>query len=88
MPAKQMLSRTIITLNDDSGSVNSGNRKLKLLRRIILSGVLSAVLLLIVILTLPKTVLSISSLIEYSMIVALVIFLFILLLRFFGILFL
>jgi cellulose synthase/poly-beta-1,6-N-acetylglucosamine synthase-like glycosyltransferase len=88
MPAKQMLSRTIITLNDDSGSVNSGNRKLKLLRRIILSGVLSAVLLLIVILTLPKTVLSISSLIEYSMIVALVIFLFILLLRFFGILYL
>jgi cellulose synthase/poly-beta-1,6-N-acetylglucosamine synthase-like glycosyltransferase len=88
MSAQQKLSRTIVNIEDDSTSINTGNRKLKLLRRILLSGVLTAILILIIIFTLPQTVLSVSSLIEYSTIVALVIFLFILLLRFFGILFL
>jgi len=58
----------------------------KLLRRIILSGSISFFLIIIVLYTIPKTVLSTSSLIEYSTIVALVIFLFILLVRYFGIL--
>ncbi|MBT8392381.1 MAG: glycosyltransferase family 2 protein [Ignavibacteriaceae bacterium] len=65
-------------------SVNGKERKI--LRRILLSGIASIVLLLIIIYTLPKTVLTTSSLIEYATIVALVIFLFILLIRYFGIL--
>lgn len=50
------------------------------------SGIASSILILIIALTLPRTILSISSLIEYATIVALVIFLFVLLLRYFGIL--
>lgn len=59
----------------------------KLIKRIIFSGIISIILLLVIYFTLPLTVLTISSLIEYATIVALVIFLFILLIRYFGILF-
>lgn len=59
----------------------------KLIKRIIFSGIISIILLLVIYYTLPLTVLTISSLIEYATIVALVIFLFILLIRYFGILF-
>jgi len=59
----------------------------KLIRRIIISAIISIILLLIIYYTLPLTVLTISSLIEYATIIALVIFLFILLIRYFGILF-
>ena len=58
----------------------------KYLRRILVSGVLSAILLYIIIYTLPYTILSVSSLLEYAAIVALVIFLFVLLVRYFAIL--
>jgi len=56
------------------------------LRRILISGFLSLILLAIVIYTLPKTILSVSSLLEYSIIVSLVLFLIILLVRYFIIL--
>ena len=59
----------------------------KLIKRIIFSGIISIILLLVIYYTLPLTVLTISSLIEYATIVALVIFLLILLIRYFGILF-
>ncbi|HEY6625595.1 MAG TPA: glycosyltransferase [Ignavibacteriaceae bacterium] len=59
----------------------------KLIKRIIFSVIISIILLLVIYYTLPFTVLTISSLIEYATIVALVIFLFILLIRYFGILF-
>ena len=88
MNVQQNLKRTVINIDDEFISYEVNNRQGKMLRRIALSGVLSVILLLIIVFTLPKTVLSFSSLIEYSTIVALVIFLFILLLRFFGILFL
>src|SRR4030067_1933134 len=58
------------------------------LRRIIISGLLSVFLLFIIIYTLPKTILSVTSLLEYSIIVSLVLFLIILLVRYFVILFL
>ena len=58
----------------------------KYLRRIISSGLLSLLLIMLIIYTLPYTILSVSSLIEYSLIVALVIFLVVLLLRYFTIL--
>ena len=56
------------------------------LRRILVSGSLSIILLAIIIYTLPKTILSVSSLLEYSIIVSLVLFLIILLVRYFVIL--
>ncbi len=56
------------------------------LRRILMSGSLSIILLAIIIYTLPKTILSVSSLLEYSIIVSLVLFLIILLVRYFVIL--
>lgn len=56
-------------------------------RRILISGLLSLLLLLIIIYTLPKTILTVASLIEYSIIVSLVLFLVILLVRYFMILF-
>lgn len=58
------------------------------LRRIMISGLLSFILLFIIIYTLPKTILSVTSLLEYSIIVSLVLFLIILLVRYFVILFL
>ena len=57
-------------------------------RRILISGLLSILFLLIIIITLPQTILSVNTLLEYSIIVSLVLFLIILLLRYFIILFL
>ncbi len=57
------------------------------LRTIIISGVFSVLLIITIILTLPLTVLSWSGLFVYSSIVSLVIFLFILLIRYFATLF-
>lgn len=58
----------------------------KYLRRIIISGSLSIILLLIIYYTLPMTILSVSSLIEYSVIVALMMFMLVLLIRYFSLL--
>ena len=63
---------------------NEGGEKL---RTIIISGVLSLLLIITIIFTLPFTVLSWSGLFVYSSIVSLVIFLFILLIRYFATLF-
>lgn len=57
------------------------------LRSIFISGFLSLVLLITIIITMPLTILTWSGLFVYSSIVSLVIFLFILLIRYFGILF-
>ncbi len=69
----------------NNGSTRNNLGK-KYLRRILVSGILSAILLYIIIYTLPYTFLSVSSLLEYAAIVALVIFLFVLLVRYFAIL--
>jgi len=58
----------------------------KYLRRIIISGILSIILILVIYYTLPLTVLSFSSLVEYSVIVSLMMFMLILLVRYFSLL--
>jgi biofilm PGA synthesis N-glycosyltransferase PgaC len=83
---KQKLNRTPIIVENNGNSTHPENPKKKYFRRILISGIASIILILVIAFTLPRTVLSISSLIEYSTIVALVIFLFVLLIRYFGIL--
>ncbi len=86
MKTNQEVKKSIITLDNreklESQQVDPQN----LLRRIILSGITSLALVILIVFTLPRTVLDFSSLIEYTTIVALVIFLFILLFRYFTIL--
>jgi cellulose synthase/poly-beta-1,6-N-acetylglucosamine synthase-like glycosyltransferase len=82
---QQIIKDTLILKNREPYSLNE-NKKGKYLRRIFFSGLLSIVLICIIIYTLPLTVLSYNSLIEYAIIDALVIFLFILLIRYFAIL--
>ena len=82
---QQIIKDTLILKNREPYSLNE-NKKSKYLRRIFFSGLLSIILICIIIYTLPLTVLSYNSLIEYAIIDALVIFLFILLIRYFAIL--
>ncbi len=63
------------------------NQATEKIRTIIISGVLSLLLIIVIFITLPLTVLSWSGLFVYSSIVSLVIFLFILLIRYFATLF-
>ncbi len=87
MQKKQPIKRTPIVLkNIQDRQQNEKNSEGKLIRRILVSGLLSLVLLLIIIYTMPKTILNTTSLLEYATIVALIIFLFVLLFRYFAIL--
>ncbi len=86
MQMNKKLVRTPIIVDNNGISNIRENLKRKYFRRILLSGIFSFILVMVIIFTLPETVLSISSLLEYATIVALVIFLFVLLLRYFGIL--
>jgi cellulose synthase/poly-beta-1,6-N-acetylglucosamine synthase-like glycosyltransferase len=79
-------SKYLISFRNENLPESENGKERKILRRILLSGISSIILLIIIIYTLPKTVLTTSSLIEYATIVALVFFLFILLIRYFGIL--
>lgn len=76
----------LIDKEHENGSVKDTGKLY--LRRMIISGLLSFIFLFIIVYTLPKTILSVTSLLEYSIIVSLVIFLMILLVRYFIILFL
>lgn len=86
MQLNQKIRKTKIVLENPNESIDKAMTEGKLIRRIIVSGLLSIVFLFIIIYTLPYTVLSVTSLVEYATIVSLVIFLFILLLRYFSIL--
>jgi cellulose synthase/poly-beta-1,6-N-acetylglucosamine synthase-like glycosyltransferase len=86
MCVKEKNDKFLISFTGKQSPESVNGKKRKILFRILLSGIISIILLLIIIFTLPKTVLTTSSLIEYATIVALVIFLFILLIRYFGIL--
>ena len=86
MRKNQKLNRTPIIVDNNGNSNLKENLNKKFSKRIFISGIASFILLLIIIFTLPRTILSVSSLIEYATIVAMVIFLFVLLLRYFGIL--
>ncbi len=86
MQTKQPVKRASIVLKNVEDHQNDQNTEGKLIKRIVVSGFLSLVLIMIILYTMPKTVLSTSSLLEYATIVALVIFLFVLLFRYFAIL--
>jgi poly-beta-1,6-N-acetyl-D-glucosamine synthase len=83
---EKKIVRTPLILDNNGASGGKENFKRKYFRRIFISGLFSLLLLAIIVYTLPRTILSVSSLIEYATIVALVIFLFVLLIRYFGIL--
>ena len=76
-----------IALDNREVKPPSRNLGAEKVRMILISGFISLVLILTIIFTLPLTVLTWSGLFVYSSIVSLVIFLFILLIRYFGILF-
>lgn len=86
MKINQETIKSLVDYRDNVSPESENGKEWKLLKRILLSGLTSLILILIIFNTLPKTVLNASSLIEYSTIVALVIFLFFLLVRYFGIL--
>lgn len=80
------IKRRLIRLSPSAENNSTYNRKSRIIRRLLVSGLASLFLIFVIIYTLPMTVLSISSLFEYAIIVAMVVFLLILLLRYFGIL--
>jgi len=86
MKLNQIVKRAIITISNHDEEKKGINLEQKYLRRILISGIISLLLILIIAYTLPYTVLSFRALLEYATIVALVIFLFILLVRYFAIL--
>lgn len=86
METNPVIDRAIVTISNREDEKKGENLGQKYLRRILVSGIISLILILIIAYTLPYTVLSFSALLEYSTIVALVIFLFILLIRYFAIL--
>ena len=86
MNIKSNIRRSAIELTQSEGIQSAGNRKSSIIRKIFISGIFSLLLLSVIIYTLPMTVLTVSSLLEYAIIVTLVIFLLILLIRYFGIL--
>ncbi|MFO7446199.1 MAG: glycosyltransferase [Ignavibacteriaceae bacterium] len=86
MKLDQKVNKTAILLENYEPEVPQENKGRKYLRRILITGLISLILIAIIYYTLPLTVLSLESLVEYSTIVALVIFLFVLLIRYFLIL--
>ncbi len=86
MKLNQEIKRASIILNNTEPEHKVEEKERKYLRRIFTTGIISLLLVLIIVYTLPYTVLSVKSLLEYATIVALVIFLFILLFRYFAIL--
>ncbi|MCH8170012.1 MAG: glycosyltransferase family 2 protein [Bacteroidetes bacterium] len=86
MKLSQKVKRNVFTIKNKKEQKYDIQSSGKYLKRILISGLLSLVLLSIIIYTLPQTVLDVSSLLEYTTIVALVIFLFVLLFRYFAIL--
>ena len=86
MKTDQKTKKSTLILDNYEPLPAAENMESKLIKRILVSGIISLVLILIIAYTLPHTVLSFESLLEYAVIVALVIFLFVLLVRYFAIL--
>ena len=86
MKLSQKVKKVTFTIKNKKEQKYDVQSSSKYLKRIFISGLLSLILLFIIIYTLPQTVLDVSSLLEYSTIVALVIFLFVLIFRYFAIL--
>lgn len=86
MEQEQRIKRASIVLKNIKDSEPNTNQESRLIRRIIVSGLLSIAFIAIIMYTMPKTILNTTSLLEYATIVALIIFLFVLLFRYFAIL--
>ncbi len=86
MKLNQEINKSTLILNNREPEEKVENKESKYIGRILITGLISLFLILVIIYTLPLTVLTMSSLFEYATIVALVIFLFILLFRYFAIL--
>ena len=86
MEQEQRIKRASIVLKNIKDSEPNTNHESRLIRRIIVSGLLSIAFIAIIMYTMPKTILNTTSLLEYATIVALIIFLFVLLFRYFAIL--
>ncbi len=86
MRLESKIQKQKILIEDQYNGSTKENLGKKYLRRILISGILSAIFLYLIIFTLPLTILSVSSMLEYAAIVTLVIFLFVLLVRYFAIL--
>ncbi len=84
---KNILQKFQIALDNRETEPPKRNQSKEKLRTIVISGLFSIALIIIIFITLPLTVLTWSGLFVYSSIVSLVIFLFILLIRYFGTLF-
>jgi poly-beta-1,6-N-acetyl-D-glucosamine synthase len=84
---KNILQKFQIALDNREIEPPKRNQGKEKLRTIFISGFFSVVSMILIFITLPLTVLTWSGLFVYSSIVSLVIFLFILLIRYFGILF-
>jgi len=84
---KNILQKFQIALDNREIEPPKRNQGKEKLRTIFISGFFSVVSMILILITLPLTVLTWSGLFVYSSIVSLVIFLFILLIRYFGILF-
>ena len=82
----QKVKKAVFTIKNKKEQQQDDQGSSKYLKRIFISGLLSLFLLFVIIYTLPQTVLDVSSLLEYTTIVALVIFLFVLVFRYFAIL--
>jgi poly-beta-1,6-N-acetyl-D-glucosamine synthase len=86
MQNKQEINRSLVDLYEGEDSFDTEDRGKIIVRRIIISGLISLILILIIVYTLPLTVLSYFDVLGYATIVALIIFLVVLLFRYFGIL--
>lgn len=84
---KNILQKFKIALDNREVEPPKRNQSKEKLRTIVVSGLFSIVFIVLIFITLPLTVLTWSGLFVYSSIVSLVIFLFILLIRYFGTLF-
>lgn len=85
--AQNKIRSTKITVKNTEATEAHGENKLKqILRRMIINGIASLAMILIIITTMPMTVLSYSALFEYSTMISLLLFLLILLIRYFGLL--
>lgn len=87
MNAKHKIKQTSLTLqNTQTTKSTAADKKKKIMTRLIRSGLMSLLMIIIIVTSLPYTILSYGSLVEYSTLVSLFIFLIVLLFRYFGIL--
>lgn len=83
---KQKIRKTRITVKNTEQKDVKIDKKKMIIRRMVISFILSILMLAVIIYTMPYTMLSVSALIEYATIIALLLFLLILILRYFVLL--